>query len=52
MITHASVLGVLALCRGVLANPTQPEAAPYLALRCGVSGVLGLSRPRTCAHTF
>lgn len=47
------VSGVLGLCRVVSGNPTQAEAAPFVGLRGGVSGVLGLaSRARMCAAFF
>lgn len=47
------VSGVLGLCRVVSGNPTQAEAAPFVGLRGGVSGVLGLaSRARGCGQFF
>lgn len=52
MNTPASVLGVLALNRVVLTNPTQLKAAWLLDISFGVLGVLGLTRARMCAYIF
>lgn len=52
MTERASVLGVLALCRRVLLNPTQLQAAPLLGCCACVLGVLGLSQARVCACIF
>lgn len=46
--TPESVLGVLPVCWLDSPNPPQHQAAPLLAFRWAVLGVLGLSRPRAC----